>query len=61
MLNNECEVKIKVIGAGGAGGNALNDMIAAGVTGVEYIAANTDAQDLNNSLADIRVQIGEKL
>ncbi len=61
MFNNECEVKIKVIGAGGAGGNALNDMIAAGVTGVEYIAANTDAQDLNNSLADIRVQLGEKL
>ena len=55
------EVKIKVIGAGGAGGNAINDMISAGVTGVEYIAANTDAQDLNNSLADIRVQLGEKL
>ncbi|MGL4426086.1 MAG: cell division protein FtsZ, partial [Cetobacterium sp.] len=61
MFNNECEVKIKVIGAGGAGGNAINDMIAAGVTGVEYIAANTDAQDLNNSLADIRIQLGEKL
>ena len=61
MFNNECEVKIKVIGAGGAGGNAINDMISAGVTGVEYIAANTDAQDLNNSLADIRVQLGEKL
>lgn len=61
MINNECEVKIKVIGAGGAGGNALNDMIAAGITGVEYIVANTDAQDLNNSLADIRIQLGEKL
>lgn len=61
MFNNECEVKIKVIGAGGAGGNAINDMIEAGVTGVEYIAANTDAQDLNNSLADIRIQLGEKL
>lgn len=55
------EVKIKVIGAGGAGGNAINDMISAGVTGVEYIAANTDAQDLDNSLADIRIQLGEKL
>lgn len=61
MINNECKVKIKVIGAGGAGGNAINDMIAEGVTGVEYIAANTDAQDLNNSLADIRIQLGEKL
>ncbi|MBC2856110.1 MAG: cell division protein FtsZ [Cetobacterium sp.] len=61
MLNNECQVKIKVIGAGGAGGNAINDMIISGVNGVEYIAANTDAQDLNNSLADIRIQLGEKL
>ena len=61
MLNNECQVKIKVIGAGGAGGNAINDMISSGVIGVEYIAANTDAQDLNNSLADIRLQLGEKL
>lgn len=61
MFNNECEVKIKVIGAGGAGGNAINDMISEGVLGVEYIAVNTDAQDLNNSLADIRVQLGEKL
>jgi cell division protein FtsZ len=54
-------VNIKVIGAGGAGGNAINDMIESGVIGVEYIAANTDAQDLNKSLADIRVQLGEKL
>lgn len=54
-------VKIKVIGVGGAGGNALNDMISAGVGGVEYIAANTDAQDLEKSLADVRIQLGEKL
>lgn len=58
---NEALVKIKVIGAGGAGGNAINDMIEYGVAGVEFIAANTDAQDLNRSLADIRVQLGEKL
>jgi len=58
---NENLVKIKVIGVGGSGGNAINDMISDGVTGVEYIAANTDAQDLQNSLADIRVQLGEKL
>ena len=54
-------VKIKVLGAGGAGGNAVNDMINAGVTGVEFIAANTDSQDLNKSLADVRIQLGEKL
>ncbi|MGL4402518.1 MAG: cell division protein FtsZ [Fusobacteriaceae bacterium] len=54
-------VKIKVIGAGGAGGNAINDMIEAGVRGVEFIVANTDAQDLKKSLADVRIQLGEKL
>ncbi len=57
---NEHLVKIKVMGIGGSGGNAINDMIEAGVSGVEYIAANTDAQDLHNSLADIRIQLGEK-
>lgn len=61
MQTNESLVRIKVIGAGGAGGNAINDMISGGVDGVEYIAANTDAQDLHNSLADIRIQLGEKL
>lgn len=61
IQTNESLVRIKVIGAGGAGGNAINDMISAGVGGVEYIAANTDAQDLHNSLADIRIQLGEKL
>ena len=54
-------VKIKVIGVGGGGGNAINDMIYLGVTGVEYIAANTDRQDLEKSLADVKLQIGEKL
>lgn len=54
-------VKIKVLGAGGAGGNAINDMITTGVSGVEFIAANTDAQDLSKSLADVRIQLGEKL
>lgn len=61
MLLDQHVVKIKVIGVGGAGGNAINDMIESGVTGVEYIAANTDAQDLARSLADIRLQLGEKL
>lgn len=61
MIMNEGLVKIKVIGAGGAGGNAVNNMIEDGVTGVEFIAANTDAQDLGRSLADVRIQLGEKL
>ncbi len=61
IQTSESLVRIKVIGAGGGGGNAINDMISAGVDGVEYIAANTDAQDLHNSLADIRIQLGEKL
>lgn len=61
MLLDQHKVKIKVIGVGGAGGNAINDMIESGVTGVEYIAANTDAQDLDRSLADIRVHLGGKL
>ena len=61
MLIDQDLVKIKVLGAGGAGGNAINDMIESGVGGVEYIAANTDAQDLNKSLAEIRIQLGEKL
>jgi cell division protein FtsZ len=53
--------KIKVIGIGGGGGNAINTMISAGLEGVEFIAANTDAQALSNSLAPIKVQIGSAL
>ncbi|RTI05136.1 cell division protein FtsZ, partial [Thermus scotoductus] len=52
---------IKVIGLGGAGNNAVNRMIEAGLLGVEFIAANTDAQVLAKSLADQRIQLGEKL
>mgnify|MGYP000589556832 CR=1 FL=1 len=52
---------IKVIGLGGAGNNAVNRMIEAGLSGVEFIAANTDAQVLAKSLADHRIQLGEKL
>jgi len=52
---------IKVIGLGGAGNNAVNRMIEAGLSGVEFIAANTDAQVLSQSLADIRIQLGDKL
>lgn len=49
---------IKVIGVGGGGGNAVNRMIEAGVTGVEFIAANTDAQVLELSRAPVKIQLG---
>jgi cell division protein FtsZ len=54
-------VKIKVIGVGGGGNNAVNRMISAGVKGVEFIAVNCDAQALLLSKAPTRIQIGEKL
>ncbi|MDY2986214.1 MAG: cell division protein FtsZ [Peptoniphilus sp.] len=53
--------KIKVVGVGGGGNNAVNRMINAGVKGVEYIVANTDRQALKNALAENKIQIGEKL
>ena len=53
--------KIKVIGLGGGGGNAINRMVESGVKGVEFIAANTDLQVLNNSKADVKIQIGATL
>ncbi len=52
---------IKVFGVGGAGGNAVNRMVAAGVKGVEFWVLNTDIQSLNVSLADNKLQIGAKL
>ncbi|WP_438316919.1 cell division protein FtsZ [Sporosarcina sp. FA9] len=52
---------IKVIGVGGGGNNAVNRMIEHGVKGVEFIAVNTDAQALNLSSADVKLQIGNKL
>lgn len=57
----EPDVCIKVIGVGGAGGNALNCMVQSGVQNIEYIAVNTDAKALNNSKANTRIQIGAKL
>ena len=53
--------KIKVIGVGGGGGNAINRMVESGVKGVEFIAANTDLQVLNSSKADVKIQIGSNL
>ena len=63
MLGLEMDqlAKIKVIGIGGAGNNAVNRMIDAGIKGVEFIVANTDLQVLNSSKAPIKLQIGEKL
>ena len=53
--------KIKVIGVGGGGGNAVNRMIESGVKGVDFIVANTDLQVLNNSKAPVKIQIGTEL
>jgi cell division protein FtsZ len=53
--------KIKVIGVGGAGGNAINNMIASGMQGVKFITANTDAQALDISRAPAKIQLGEVL
>ena len=52
------DAKIKVFGIGGAGGNAINNMIAAKLKGVEFIAANTDSQDLERSASSSRLQLG---
>jgi cell division protein FtsZ len=52
--------KITIFGAGGAGGNAINNMIRSNLEGVEFVAANTDAQALANSLAQNRIQLGVK-
>ena len=58
LVPNELTAKIKVLGIGGAGGNAINDMIASQMVGVDFIAANTDAQALERSLAPVKIQLG---
>lgn len=58
---NSKAAKIKVIGVGGAGGNAVNNMIDANLRGVKLIVANTDAQALENSKAEIKIQMGSQL
>ena len=57
----ESLAKIKVIGVGGGGNNAVNRMIEHGVQGVEFIAVNTDAQALNLSKAEVKMQIGGEI
>ncbi len=62
MENDNMDLaKIKVVGVGGGGGNALNCIVSEGIQNVEYIAVNTDAQALKNSKATIKIQIGSKL
>jgi len=60
-VDKEKSAKIKVIGVGGAGGNAINNMIASNLQGVKFIAANTDAQALEISKAPLRIQLGEHI
>jgi cell division protein FtsZ len=60
-VDQEKSAKIKVIGVGGAGGNAINNMIASNLQGVKFIAANTDGQALEISRAPVKIQMGEKL
>ncbi len=55
----DTQARIKVIGVGGAGGNAINRMIREGVIGVDFVSMNTDGQALNESLAEERIQLGE--
>ena len=60
-VDQEKSAKIKVIGVGGAGGNAINNMIASHLQGVKFIAANTDSQALEMSMAPVKIQMGENL
>lgn len=60
-ITNDQMAKIKVIGVGGGGNNAVDRMIEAGLRGVDFIAINTDSQVLLNSGADTKLQIGQKL
>ena len=57
----EQKANLKVIGVGGAGGNAVNRMIQAGMSGVDFMVVNTDAQDLENNAAENKIQIGKNL
>src|SRR5215471_6410357 len=59
--NADPGARIKVIGAGGCGGNAVNHMIASGLQNVDFVAVNTDSQALQNNNASNRLQIGQML
>jgi len=58
---SEQKAKLKVVGVGGAGGNAVTRMITSGMQGVDFIAINTDAQDLDNNPSEQKIQIGKNL
>ena len=58
---NEQKAKLKVVGVGGAGGNAVTRMITSGMQGVDFIAINTDAQDLDNNPSEQKIQVGKNL
>jgi cell division protein FtsZ len=60
-VDQEKSAQIKVLGVGGAGGNAINNMIASTLQGVKFIAANTDGQALDISRAPVKIQMGQKL
>ncbi|MFH7321522.1 cell division protein FtsZ [Desulfurivibrio sp. D14AmB] len=61
LAESESRARIKVFGVGGGGGNAVNTMVESGLVGVEFIAGNTDMQALEQSKADIRMQLGPNL
>ena len=58
---HELKPRITVFGIGGAGGNAVNNMITSHLEGVEFVVANTDAQALSQSLTERRIQLGTEL
>jgi cell division protein FtsZ len=58
---NPLSARIKAIGVGGGGGNAISTMIGAGLSGVDFIVANTDAQALSANTASVKIQLGEKI
>ncbi len=60
-IESQNNAKIKVLGVGGGGGNAVNNMMECALNGVEFIVCNTDAQALENSRADDKLRLGEKL
>jgi cell division protein FtsZ len=57
--NPQAQTVIKIVGVGGAGGNAINHMVSSGLSAFEFICANTDAQALSNTLTENRIQLGE--
>jgi cell division protein FtsZ len=59
--SSQLKASIKVVGVGGGGGNALNNMIESGLRGVEFVAANTDAQALHHNLAGHKLQLGTEI